>query len=135
MVDAGVDEYQREKMRINPYDVSGEQFLVAGKAWQLCRAGKMKPEAFGIFDDVGMYMVRGNLVQDLASLNKVEVLPWDLWGLNTKQKGETTSPEKLTLLDRVAELTLAIGLHFSELSSLYQNDDRLRAPSYPVMSG
>jgi hypothetical protein len=77
-----------------------------------------------------MYMVRGNVVQDLASLNKVEALPWDLWGLNTKQKGESTSDEELALLDRVAEITLATDEQFSELRSLYQSDDRLRAPSY-----
>lgn len=130
MVDSGVDEYQREKMGIDPHDVTPEQFIVAGKAWQLCRTDKMEPEAFGIFDDVGMYMVRGNVVQDLASLNKVEALPWDLWGLNTKKKGETTSPEELALLDRIAEITLATDERFSELHSLYQSDDRLRAPSY-----
>ena len=46
---------------------------------QLCRAGQANPDLFGVFDMHGMWFIRGNVVRDLAALNKVELLPWDCW--------------------------------------------------------
>jgi hypothetical protein len=52
LVDAQLDMRQRElfKVRFDPLDVPRDQFLVAGDAWRLCRAGKADPQAFGILD-------------------------------------------------------------------------------------
>ena len=61
-------------------DVPRDQFLVAGDAWQLCRAGKADPMDFGILDLFGWWMIAGNVVRDLAALNNREMLPWDCWG-------------------------------------------------------
>lgn len=52
-----------------------------GEAWRLCRAGQADPDLFGIFDLQGLWFIRGNVVRDLAPLNKMELLTWDCWGV------------------------------------------------------
>jgi hypothetical protein len=83
LVDAQLDELQCRKLSISfdPLDVPRDQFIVGGRAWQMCRAREADPEAFGISDMHGLWFVRGNLVRDVATLNKVELLPWDSWGI------------------------------------------------------
>src|SRR6185295_1923856 len=82
-VDAQLDALQCEVLKINfdTLDVPRDQFIVGGKAWQMCRSGEQDPDKFGIFDMHGLGFVRGNLVRDIASLNKMELLPWDCWGV------------------------------------------------------
>jgi len=129
LVDAQLDAFQREALRIpfDPCDVPRDQFLVAGKGWQLCRAGQARPDRFGIFDMHGMWFIRGNLLRDLASLNKMELLPWDSWGL-MELEDRDLSAEDMALLDRVAALTLAGNESFSEMRAIYTTDERLRVP-------
>lgn len=130
MVDVQLDSFQCQTLGIefDPLDVPPDQFLTAGKAWLMCRAGQADPDQFGIFDLKGMWFIRGNVVRDLLALNKIEVLPWDVWGLMAKEEQDVT-PEDMEFLDRVAQLTLAGDEAFSEVRALYQNDDRLRMPS------
>ncbi|MGB8251670.1 MAG: transglutaminase domain-containing protein, partial [Anaerolineaceae bacterium] len=129
LVDSQLDELQSKKLSIpfDPLDVPRDQFLVGGKAWQLCRAGKADPDTFGIFDMKGLWMVRGNLIRDVASLNKVELLPWDAWGLMDKRDEELT-PDDLAFLDRVADLTNGDVPEFEKLRELYEKDKRLHVP-------
>ena len=129
MVDAQLDAFQREVLEIkfDPCDVPRDQFLVGGKAWHVCRAGQADPEAFGIFDMHGLWFIRGDLVRDLLALNKVEILPWDGWGLIAR-RDEELSADDLTLLDHVAELTRVDDPPFAEVRALYEGDDRLRTP-------
>jgi len=127
-VDAQLDALQREKLGIDfdPLDVPPDRFLAGGKAWQMCRTGGADPDSFGISDMHGLWFVRGNLVRDLASLNKVELLPWDAWGL--MDSTSTSAPESdLALLDHVADATQAGNDRFAEVRSLF-NDERLRVP-------
>jgi hypothetical protein len=138
MVDAQLDALQVEKLGItfDPCDVPADQFLVAGRAWQLCRAGEADPHHFGIFDMQGLWFIRGNLVRDLAALNNMELLPWDSWGvIDDKQ---ANSEENMTLLDHAASLTLAGNDTFGEVRAFYENDARLHVPdiirSYPAGS-
>jgi len=128
-VDAQLDELQRQVLQVefDPCDVPHDRFLTAGKAWQLCRAGQADPQLFGILDMWGMWFIRGDLVRDLLALNKIEILPWDSWGLmGGKDRG--LSADDMALLDRVAALTLAGDEAFLELRWLYENDARLRMP-------
>jgi hypothetical protein len=130
MVDAQLDEFQCQALQIafDPHDVPHDQFLTGGKAWGLCRAGQADPEHFGIFDMWGLWFIRGNLVRDLAALNKMELLPWDCWGLIDKDE-ETLTPDDMALLDHVAALTQADNEVFAEVRAIYENEDRLRVPS------
>jgi transglutaminase-like putative cysteine protease len=129
MVDAQLDEFQREALKItfDPCDVLRDQFLVGGKAWQMCRQGLADPDKFGIMDMYGVWFVRGNLVRDLVSLNKVEILPWDGWGLISKDE-QNISDDDVALLDRVAALTAVDDPPPAEVRALCENDARLRIP-------
>jgi hypothetical protein len=129
LTDAQLDPLQRAALQLpfDPLDVPRDQFLVAGRAWELCRAGRGDPDRFGIFDLHGLWFVAGNLVRDLAAQNRMELLPWDGWGLletDFKEYGD----KELALLDHAAALTQDPDPHFAELRALYQDDARLRVP-------
>lgn len=129
MVDAQLDEFQRKALGIDfdPVDVPSTRFLKAGEAWLLCRRGEADPAHFGILDMRGMWFIRGNLVRDFASLNKMELLPWDMWGLIEKED-RGVSNEDMKLLDDVAQLTLGSNDAFSGIRSLYDKEPRLHVP-------
>jgi hypothetical protein len=130
LVDAQLDELQCEKLSIqfDPLDVPRDQFIVGGKAWQLCRTGQADPDMFGIFDMYGLWFVCGNFVRDVASLNKMELLPWDSWGI-IETKDEDLSPEDLTFLDQVAKLTDRDVPEFERVRTLYEKESRLHVPA------
>jgi hypothetical protein len=129
MVDAQLDALQRQVLEIafDPCDVPRDQFLVGGKAWHVCRTGQADPEAFGIFDMHGLWFIRGDLVRDFLALNKVEILPWDGWGLIAR-RDEELSADDVALLDRIAALTLVDDPPFAEVRAIYERDARLRTP-------
>jgi hypothetical protein len=108
----------------DPLDVPRDQFIVGGLAWQLCRSGQADPEQFGIFDMHGLDFVRGDFLRDVAALNKVELLPWDCWGLILSP--EIDDPADLALLDQLAELTRGAVPDFAAVRQLYEADPRLK---------
>jgi hypothetical protein len=57
-------------------------------------------------------------------LNKVEMLPWDVWGAGTEPGGEPT-PEHLELFDSVAALTVDPDVPFDELRTRYETTSAL----------
>lgn len=130
LVDAQLDALQREKLGIafDPLDVPRDAFIVGGEAWRMCRSGEDDPNAFGIFDMKGLWFVRGDFVRDVASLNKVETLPWDGWGLADARDQDLT-PDDLAFLDRVAVLASGAVPEYDALQSLYESDARLRVPT------
>ncbi len=127
LIDAQLDEFQCEALHIsfNPLDVPRNQFIVGGAAWGMCRSGQADPEQFGIFDMRGIDFVKGDFIRDLAALNKVELLPWDCWGLILAETA-TLPPDDMSLLDRLAELTCDDVPHFETVRQLYESDPRLR---------
>ena len=124
-VDAQLDELQRDVLKIDfdTVDVPRDQFIVGGKAWQMCRSGAQNPDKFGIFDMHGLGFVRGNLVRDAASLNKMELLPWDCWGVILAE--QLDDPADLSLLDEVASLSAEDVPDFESLRACYESDSRL----------
>ncbi len=134
LVDAQLDAKQREFFDIpfDTLDVPRNQFIVAGQAWRACRRGTADPQRFGIFDMRGFWMIHGNLMRDLAALNRVELLPWDSWGAMEGPAGEgmiDVPGENAALFDEVAALTVAPDVNFGDLRELYESDDRLRVPA------
>lgn len=131
LVDAQLDAVQRRTFHVDfdPLDVPRDGFIIAGDAWQMCRAGRAEPNRFGL-SHVGMsglWFIAGNVLRDLASLNRMEMLPWDVWGLMGRDDAGLLD-EKKALLDRVATLTLAGDDAFSEMRAIYESDGRLRVP-------
>lgn len=123
-VDAQLDELQCDVLKINfdVLDVPRDQFIVGGKAWQMCRAGEQDPAKFGIFDMHGLGFVRGDFVRDVASLNKMELLPWDCWGVILNE--QIDDPADLAVLDEVAALTAGDVPDFDAVRARYESDPR-----------
>jgi hypothetical protein len=130
LVDPQLDQLQRDKLAISfdPLDVPRDQFIVGGRAWQLCRSGQADPTTFGIFDMQGLWFVRGNFVRDVAALHKIELLPWDSWGI-IEARDQDLSADDLAVLDEVAELTCADVSAFARVRAWYERDQRLRVPA------
>jgi hypothetical protein len=129
-VDAELDDIHRQALQFSfdPCNLPRDQFLPGGRAWLMCRRGEADPNTFGYGDTVGgLPNIRGNLVRDVAFLNRVEILGWDYWGLIEGQDADL-SEDDLALLDRAATLSLAGNDGFAELHSLYLQDMRLRVP-------
>ncbi len=154
MVDAQLDRLQCEVLKIpfNPLDVPRDQFIVGGKAWQMCRLQKADQQQFGIMEMNGMSFIRGNVVRDVASLNKVEMLPWDCWGIILAELDEvaatsgptiltpqgrfarsvqivstpTSNESGLSIIDQIAALSALDTPDTHQLHEIYQSDSRLR---------
>ena len=131
LADAQLDAVQRSALNVhfNPLDVPRDRFIIAGDAWNQCRTGRADANRFGLsfINERGLWFIAGNVVRDLASLNRMEMLPWDVWGL-MELGDEALTDEKKVLLDRVAALTLAGDDSFAEVRAIYESDDRLRVP-------
>jgi transglutaminase-like putative cysteine protease len=74
LVDPQFDDVWRANLKIKHdiLDVPRDQFLVASDAWTRCRSGQADPSKFGIFqnDLRGLWFIAGDLVRDVAALNK-----------------------------------------------------------------
>ncbi len=131
LVDPQIDEVQRAALNLtfDPLDVPRGRFLSGGAAWQRCRSGGADPDTFGIFEYKGMGFIRGNLIRDLAALNRVEMLPWDVWGLMLPPHELLTSND-VALLDTIAHVTVGAAATPSAdaVEALYACDARLRPP-------
>ena len=127
LVDAQLDELQRNVLKIsfNTLDVPRDQFIVGGAAWKMCRSGRANPDQFGIFDMHGVDFVKGDFIRDVAALNKVELLPWDCWGMILMDY-VSLPPDDLSMLDRLADLTEKDVPDFDRVRQLYESDPRLR---------
>ncbi len=140
LIDAelGADQIREFAIDFDPTDVPRDRFLVSGTAWPMCRSGDVEPERFGVLgiDIRGLWFAAGNLLRDLAALNKVEMLPWDYWGpaVDFSSKGEVEAAA-LPWLDGLAELTAAADPALDRLRALYLESAGLEVPdrilSYP----
>lgn len=128
MVDAQLDDTWRQKIAFDgdPLDLTPEQFVTAGHAWLAWRRGELDAGRCGLsaIDEHGVHWIAHNLRLDLAALNKVEMLPWDLWGAGWEPGDEPTS-EQIALFDEVAELTTQPDARSAELRARYEGDAQL----------
>lgn len=129
-VDAQIDDVQRAVLKVDfdVFDVPHDRFVIAGDAWVQCRAGEVDPAKFGIFDMRGLWFIAGNLIRDIAALNNMELLPWDVWGA-MPQPDEPLQNDQFEFFDRLAAITRAPDPSFAELRRLYEDDARLRVPA------
>lgn len=115
----------------DPMDVPRDRFLVAGKAWQIIRAGKADPKSFGLKlpdgELVGDWFVAGNIRLDLAAVNKVETLLWDIWGIGAGGDGDMTDEiyDLYDLAARVADDEIL----FDAARTLFTENAGLRTPA------
>ena len=118
------------KIDFDPLDVPRERFVVAGDAWMQCRTGKADPSKYGIFvgDLRGLWFIAGAVLRDVAALNRMEMLPWDVWGAMPRPNQELRDDE-LAFFARLAALTREPDEALEELSTLYDGDERVRVPA------
>jgi len=124
MLDAQMDQLQRSAVRLEfePADLPVGYFLNAGEAWIQCQSSAVDGDRFGILDMWGKWFIKGNVVRDLAALNKVEMLPWDGRGAIAG----TTECDP-ALVDEVAALTVSGNV--ADFRRRYEADGALRVPS------
>lgn len=150
-----VDGIQNKIHRIqqfNPRDLKADEFITAGQAWKLCREGSVTPENFGISCPIrpewridslfGLWFVRGQLLRDFASLNKVETVPylvrickgldWKPWHLVYAKDNELTEDE-LLLLDEIAELSIDADVNFNKIRKKYLTNNDLAVPDEIIL--
>jgi hypothetical protein len=131
LADAQLDETQRRLFGIDfdTLDVPRDGFVVAGQAWAQCRAGEADPDSFGlsVAQEGGDWWIAANLVRDVAALNNMEMLPWDVWGAMPKPD-EAIGDDDVALFDRLAALTRDPDVPQPRLTEMYESDDRLRVP-------
>ena len=131
LVDAQLDAIQRKalNLKFDPLEVPRDAFIIAGDAWQQCRAGRADASRFGLshINMAGLWFIAGNVIRDFAALNRMEALPWDVWGM-MEMGDEALTAERKALLDKVAALTMAGDDAFPEIRKLYESDERLRMP-------
>jgi Transglutaminase-like superfamily len=131
MVDAQLDSKLCSMLQpdFDPLDVPRNRFIVGGDAWQMCRSGREDASKFGLTHAhlQGLWFVAGNVVRDLASLNRIEMLPWDVWGGAMAANDKELDEGKVALLDKIAALTIGGDDRFAEIRAIYQ-DERLRVP-------
>lgn len=130
MIDAQLDDAWRRLIGSTaeaPVEVGPTEFVTGGHAWQAYRRGDLDPGRCGLtsIPEHGGFWIAGNLRLDFAALNKVEMLPWDLWGLFWEPEDEPPA-DAYDVLDEIAALTVDPDARFDELSERYQNDTRFR---------
>jgi hypothetical protein len=130
LADAQIDGRHRAEWGIDfdTADVPRDAFVVAGQAWQRCRAGEDDPNRYGLsaISEFGDWWIAANLVRDVAALAELELLPWDVWGVMPEPEDEIT-PELVELFDELAALTAdpdtAAGAR-----AVHDRDERIRVP-------
>ena len=101
------DQFVPAGEAFDPLDVPPERFVTGPRAWLAARAGQIDPERFVVAPDLdepytrGWLSLRHHLVQDLAALNKAEMLVWDQWGI----LDEEDPLRHAEMLDQLARVT------------------------------
>jgi hypothetical protein len=117
------------KIEYDVFDVPRDQFLTASDAWTRCRSGQSDPNLFGIFDGDrrGLWFIASELIRDIAALNKMEVLVWDIWGAMPRASS-ALDDEQLAFFDHLAELTRDPDASFADIQAIYRCNERVRVP-------
>ena len=124
------------KIDFDPMDVPRDRFLVAGETWRAIREGGADQETFGLHPPHegpfwGEWFVAGNIRLDLAALNKVETLLWDVWGEEGEEgdaPGGPLSEPSREFYDRVAPVVSG-DVSFAAARELFAKEDSLRTPN------
>lgn len=95
---------------VDPEDLAPGEFLTGGEAWIRHREGSVDPDTFGVVGTAhawGAAEIRGNVIRDLASLRKIETLPWDEWGRMEASYQGKTGPDYDALIDKISNTCAA----------------------------
>jgi hypothetical protein len=117
--------------KVDPLDVPRDRFLVGGAAWLACRTGEADPERFVVDPNLmipetrGWHQIRHDLLHDLATLNRQELLLWDTWAPSEIKE---LSPAQEQLINDVANVTADPDAPWSAVRAIYEDNPLLHVP-------
>jgi hypothetical protein len=115
-------------------DLAPDQFVTGPRAWEAVREGGSDPERHVVAPDLDVPALRGlpyiahNVIHDLASLNKTEMLLWDVWGMQLGYEHGQVPEEDVAVLDEISALTADPATAPDVLAELGQRDG-VRVPA------
>ena len=132
--DAQIDQVQRSALKItmDMTNLPQNQFLDAGESYDELKSGKVTPENIGVMEFRGWKYVLYKLVSDLASINRVEVLAWESWGICERINNDTLSEEDSNLLQEIARLLTELRAHpdrFGKANEFFRTNPDLKMPA------
>ena len=113
----------------DPLDVPPDKFVTGPRAWLAARSGQIEPERCVVAPDFQIpytrswLSLRHHIVQDLAALNKAEMLVWDQWGI----LDEDDPFRQADMLDLLAQETSDSSCSVAQLTKWSQKEG-LRVP-------
>ncbi|NNM58230.1 MAG: transglutaminase domain-containing protein [Legionellales bacterium] len=110
------------------YDIPPEKMFSAEVAWTLCRQSKIKANRIGSRQLRGLWYVRNRLIQSLATLNKKEILTWDVWGAMLDGGTDKVSAARLIFFDELSAFLCENAYSIDRLQSYYQEKKLLQVP-------
>jgi len=134
LVDPEMDIHWTPEVNGHPVDwldLADDQFVIGPRAWQAARAGKADPARYVVFPEIDVPRLRGwphlahNAIHDLAALNKIEMVLWDVWGMDLDHGAGQVPEADATVIDEVCALTANPGASPGDLVKLGEHD-RLR---------
>lgn len=111
------------KIKHNVLDLPNDKFFKPAESWLACRQGKLDPQKFGIFQPEmrGLWFIAGNLVKDVASMQKKELLQWDAWSGMPRPNNSMTNKKTLKFFDDLAELMIEPDANSVKIQKHYQD--------------
>ncbi|MEZ4672448.1 MAG: transglutaminase domain-containing protein [Anaerolineae bacterium] len=120
------ERWRMEDPDLVKHDVTAEEFITGGRAWQMIRSKQISDMQFGFGPGaLGEWAMRYDLPRDLAALNKYELLSGDSWGLMEKKEPLVTSKDR-ALLDEAARWSTADNTDFAAMRHFYEGTEGLR---------
>jgi hypothetical protein len=125
IVDPQFDKTWVENLKIkhNILDVPNDKFFKPAESWISCRQGKSDPQKFGISEPEmrGLWFIAGNLVKDVAAMQKKELLQWDTWSGMPTPNDPMTNKKTLEFFDKLALLMTEPDTNSTEIKKQYEN--------------
>lgn len=131
MVDPQIEALQQKALSIdfNPLDMPHEKFVTGGQAWLLCQSKAADPQHFGIFDLRGLDFIKGNVIRDFLALNKIEILPWDVFKLIDISLSKMNATQK-ALITHLAQISSGEDRNFILLRAAFISHQHDLLPDY-----
>jgi len=90
------------------FDVPSERFITASEAWSRVRNEPEIASTFGVssLDLAGVWFIAGSVFREIAALRKLELKPWDYWGLveDLLRAPSAWQPQSRKKLDQLVSL-------------------------------
>jgi hypothetical protein len=125
---------QHRNITVDPFDLPRDRFQVAATAWRFYRDGKVDPGIYGVLgtDIAGAWFMAGNVLRDVAALNKLELTVFDWWGLGTALSlAGQVEDRQCAVIDTLAAASADEAFDFASVRRLYDSYPEAR-PSNPI---